>query len=112
MSSDLPVPAFGRRALHQAGAHQDGVPAEFFPDVQHRLLPGLLPPEPAFFFLPALLFLLIPQRAQAAEEAAVDAEQLQKDLEAATAKAEEYLMRCLVEEGGQLEAPTDYLILR
>ena len=27
-------------------------------------------------------------------------------------KAEEYLMRCLVEEGGQLEAPTDYIILR
>ena len=31
------------------------------------------------------------ETAQAAEEAAVDAEQLQKDLEAATAKAEEYL---------------------
>ena len=27
-------------------------------------------------------------------------------------KAEEYLMQCLVEQGGQLEAPTDYIILR
>ena len=27
-------------------------------------------------------------------------------------KAEEYLMQRLVEQGGQLEAPTDYIILR
>ena len=27
-------------------------------------------------------------------------------------KAEQYLMQCLVEQGGQLEAPTDYIILR
>ena len=27
-------------------------------------------------------------------------------------KAEEYLKQRLVEEGGQLEAPTDYIILR
>ena len=27
-------------------------------------------------------------------------------------KAEDYLTQCLVEQGGQLEAPTDYIILR
>ena len=27
-------------------------------------------------------------------------------------KADQYLAQCLVEEGSQLEAPTDYIILR
>ena len=27
-------------------------------------------------------------------------------------KAEQYLTQCLVEQGGQLEAPTDYITLR